>query len=338
MRGQRLAVLVAVAVAGLVAVPSAGAWSAATYMAVFQGDQSINWEERQDITFSPCGSGFHDKGSEHSSIGYGTFTIFAPAPGAFVPTTTSLPVLSDRQSNTEVWSDGLPCASGNCDDCVPQEPPPPDCGTKAFQLPMTLQPSGAGATMALSILGQLRDPYRNCSVTGGERWTAARPDLELVGFGPWIAPGPTPPPAGFLHGSAFRVTPLSQGLVTERTNVTANFTLLGFAPDPMRVRSRDRDTRAPAIGALSVSRGGRVSYSLSEPATAVFVLERRGRMVRGSLKREGRAGPNRARLPRALAGHRLRAGRYRLVVTAVDKAGNISKPRRTRPFRIYRAP
>jgi subtilisin-like proprotein convertase family protein len=85
----------------------------------------------------------------------------------------------------------------------------------------------------------------------------------------------------------------------------------------------DRD--APLIGGLRV-RGRTVRYALSEPASVTVRLLRGKRRV-ATLRHAGTAGANRA----ALRG--LRPGRYRLVLTAADAAGNRSTSR-ARTFRV----
>ena len=106
--------------------------------------------------------------------------------------------------------------------------------------------------------------------------------------------------------------------------------------------------------------GTRVSYTLSEPATVRFTVERaaKGRRVqgkcrkptrknrrrkrcvryrglRGSFEHSGQAGRNSFKFTGRLRGRKLRPGRYRLVARARDAAGNKSKPKRVR-FRIVR--
>jgi hypothetical protein len=114
-----------------------------------------------------------------------------------------------------------------------------------------------------------------------------------------------------------------------------------------------------AVAAASV--GTRVLYKLSEPALVTFTAERptrgikRGRKcvkrprrpprharpcaryvaVRGSFAQNGAAGLNGLRFMGRLKGRSLPRGNYRLVVSAVDAAGNRSTPVR-RPFRIVR--
>ena len=108
------------------------------------------------------------------------------------------------------------------------------------------------------------------------------------------------------------------------------------------------------------ARGTRVSYRLSEAATATFRVQRalagrrvRGRCVRptranrgkprctryrtlrGSFSHTGTPGLNRFRFSGRLAGRKLRPGHYRLVAVAEDAAANKSEPVR-RLFRIIR--
>jgi hypothetical protein len=64
----------------------------------------------------------------------------------------------------------------------------------------------------------------------------------------------------------------------------------------------------------------------------------RGRKVRyktlaGRAARTGKQGRNSARFSGRWRGHKLAPGRYRLVATARDAAGNVGKPRRI-AFRI----
>lgn len=113
----------------------------------------------------------------------------------------------------------------------------------------------------------------------------------------------------------------------------------------------------PPIAAATV--GTRVAYSLSEAARTTFSVERaargyrRGRRcvrrrprrgarrctryvrLRGSFTHAGAAGLNRFRYMGRLRRRALRPGRYRLVATARDAAGNRSRPAR-RKFRIVR--
>lgn len=90
------------------------------------------------------------------------------------------------------------------------------------------------------------------------------------------------------------------------------------------------DTTTPTLGGLRATAGRRgrlrVRLNLSEPATLTLRLQRRRggryRTVPGQVRHAGVKGANVLRVNGRLRGRRLAAGRYRLVVTAVDAAGN----------------
>jgi hypothetical protein len=93
------------------------------------------------------------------------------------------------------------------------------------------------------------------------------------------------------------------------------------------------DTRAPVIsrfsaanGRVRVAHGTRFRYKLSESARVTLRFKRIGRRGRpasvGTLKRTGRKGLNRIRFTGRIGRHAIRPGRYRVVATAVDAAGN----------------
>jgi subtilisin-like proprotein convertase family protein len=111
------------------------------------------------------------------------------------------------------------------------------------------------------------------------------------------------------------------------------------------------DKTAPTIGGVKLSparfavtrgkarnarRGTTISYSLSEAANVSLQVERRvgRRWVKATtLAQAGRAGSNRKAFSGKVGRKALQRGKYRLVVTAVDAAGNraTAKPR---PFQI----
>jgi hypothetical protein len=118
------------------------------------------------------------------------------------------------------------------------------------------------------------------------------------------------------------------------------------------------DDAGPRISRVSVKRR-RIRYRLSEEADVTFRLQRArpGRRARGKCRRPsarnvrrprctrfvtmrgaftdaGEAGANRRALPRRLRGRRVRPGRYRLVISAVDEFGNETRVRKR--FRIRR--
>jgi hypothetical protein len=116
------------------------------------------------------------------------------------------------------------------------------------------------------------------------------------------------------------------------------------------------DNKPPAVRRLRVA-GTRVRYRLSEASTVRFQVQRAipGRRVRGGCRREtrqnrsrpsctryvalgarfsgsGNAGPNRRSLPTRLGGRSLRSGRFRIVMTVRDDAGNGAT--KARKFRL----
>jgi Ca2+-binding RTX toxin-like protein len=115
---------------------------------------------------------------------------------------------------------------------------------------------------------------------------------------------------------------------------------------------------AAARGRGQAKVGTRVRYTLSEPATVRFAVERAmsGRRVRGQCRKPspgnqrqkrctryrtlkgtfthtGRQGPNSFKFTGRLRGRKLSPGRYRLVARATDAAGNRSKQKRLE-FRV----
>ncbi|MGI9081708.1 MAG: InlB B-repeat-containing protein [Thermoleophilaceae bacterium] len=130
---------------------------------------------------------------------------------------------------------------------------------------------------------------------------------------------------------------------------------------PLRLSvSSFRAARSGPSARAAAAVGTKVSYALSEQATSRFQVERavRGRRVggrcvratranaglractryvllRGSFRRNGRAGASSFRFTGRLSGRALKRGRYRLVARSTDAAGNRSAPRRAR-FRIVR--
>lgn len=102
---------------------------------------------------------------------------------------------------------------------------------------------------------------------------------------------------------------------------------------------------APRLSKLSLApaafrSSSKLHYSLSEAAKVSIRIERRtkaGRFarLRGALSDNGEAGRNTKSIKRRLAGRKLAAGRYRLVVKATDDAGKTSSAKRI-AFRIKR--
>ena len=95
------------------------------------------------------------------------------------------------------------------------------------------------------------------------------------------------------------------------------------------VRVRPRRFR-PSAPSLIAAAGARVSYSLSEAATVRFTVRRcRGRRckrrVRGSFNHSGQAGQNAIRFSGFMRNRPLKRGRYVLIATPTDAAGNRGK-------------
>ena len=105
------------------------------------------------------------------------------------------------------------------------------------------------------------------------------------------------------------------------------------APDPGPGQAAD--TLAPVISGLRARRS-RVSYRISEKAGVTVKVQRRraGSRARfrtlGTVRRSAVQGANRLSLSRRLRAKVRRPGRYRVLIVAVDAAGNRSTPRATR--------
>jgi hypothetical protein len=88
------------------------------------------------------------------------------------------------------------------------------------------------------------------------------------------------------------------------------------------------DETPPVVSALAIV-AGRVSYTVNEAAEVAFQLVRaahkRLSQVSTALVQRSPGGPTGFRLPRALRGRSLPAGRYRLRAFAHDEAGNRSR-------------
>jgi Calx-beta domain/Right handed beta helix region len=136
------------------------------------------------------------------------------------------------------------------------------------------------------------------------------------------------------------------------TDVEADETFAGKLLSPSNARiadgqavvtitNDDADTTAPVASRLKVSparfrpeKGATVRYTLSEPATTTFTVQRRvnGRRfkrVRGSIQKQGAAGPNAFIFKGRIGGRKLAAGSYRLTAVPKDAAGNVGRKTRT---------
>ena len=161
--------------------------------------------------------------------------------------------------------------------------------------------------------------------------SSARPYTVSTGAAPPTTP-PTPP-----GGGSPPVTPSGgTGVTTPTPAVDATPPLIS------RLRLSRRRFRALRSGpAISVRRGARVRYRLSEKATVRVRFQRRNRngrfvTIRRSRTHRGRAGANSFRLSGRLAGKALAPGTYRLRLVATDGARNAGVARVTRTFRVVR--
>ena len=121
---------------------------------------------------------------------------------------------------------------------------------------------------------------------------------------------------------------------------------VGAPPTPTPTPAPAADTAAPVIGGfraaksrIRVAHGTRFRYTLSENARVTLRFRRIGAHGRqsavGTLKRAGSKGLNRVRFSGRIGRRALLPGRYRVVATAVDPAGNRSTPKVAR-LRIVR--
>jgi hypothetical protein len=106
---------------------------------------------------------------------------------------------------------------------------------------------------------------------------------------------------------------------------TARLSNKTFAVDPKGAREPVVNARAKA------KKGTRIVYSLSEPARAVFTIERKvkKRFVQaGSFAQDGAAGANTRKWSGKIGSKGLKPGSYRVSIVAKDAAGNASKAKR----------
>ena len=168
-------------------------------------------------------------------------------------------------------------------------------------------------------------------------------DCENVLF-PGLGPGPGGPgPGGGGPGGG---GPVGGGDVTLPSITRYRLSAATFAAA----------SKGPSVAAVRKAKvGTTVHYTLSEFATVRFAVERarggrrvRGtcrpptrrnqrrspctsyRRLRGSFTHAEEQGPNRFKFTGRLRGRKLGPGRYRLVATATDAAGNRSKPKRVK--------
>jgi hypothetical protein len=146
--------------------------------------------------------------------------------------------------------------------------------------------------------------------------------------------GPAGTPANTGSGLTGMLTNIVSRLDTATTDTTApRVTAATLSRRRFRAASRGRSA------ASAVAAGTKVRYTLSEPATSGFRVQRRkGRRyvtLQGRFKHAGNMGTNHFKFTGRLRGRKLRPGRYRLVMVAVDAAANKS-PRKRLRFQIVR--
>lgn len=99
-------------------------------------------------------------------------------------------------------------------------------------------------------------------------------------------------------------------------------------------RSKAQASRTGHYRARGMAARGKIAYRLSEAAAVEIKIERlrHGRRFKrvAALSRSGHEGRNVLRFSGRVGRHRLRGGRYRVAVEAVDQGGNRSNPRRAR--------
>jgi len=111
------------------------------------------------------------------------------------------------------------------------------------------------------------------------------------------------------------------------------------APAARPAAASPRDALAPRLSLVKLSRkrfrvgrrGILIGFTLSEPATATFRIDRKrkGRLRRvGTFKRKAAKGRKRVRFRGRIGKRKLRPGLYRLTITLTDQAGNRSRPKR----------
>jgi hypothetical protein len=98
------------------------------------------------------------------------------------------------------------------------------------------------------------------------------------------------------------------------------------APVLRRVRLNRKVLCTRASSRNCARSGGTVRFHVDEPVTIVLDLRKRGSAAPSTEKHPTRAGAGRIDFYEKIEGLRLRPGRFVLTVTAVDAAGNESKP------------
>ncbi|HUR84449.1 MAG TPA: CAP domain-containing protein [Solirubrobacteraceae bacterium] len=199
----------------------------------------------------------------------------------------------------------------------------------------------ASAGHCRNILGQARDIGVGTAATPRANYTQ---DFGSYTFGPQSqasagcpytvnldtldVPEQAPPPPSPAAPVAAVVAPVLQAI--EQVAGPAEVAAVTPVLDSLRITPT-----LPTRG-----RRGVIAYTLSQPATTTFRIERRMtngryRTLAGKLTDEGVEGANELAFSGSLHGRRLAAGRYRLRAVATDETGSASAPKRAR-FRIVR--
>jgi glucose/arabinose dehydrogenase len=217
---------------------------------------------------------------------------------------------------SELTSDGNAATNPTCPPApVTGGPPPPP----SKQLPFN--------TAAPRILGRVT-PGSKLTCTPGS-WTAATTfAYQWAIDGSVHAAGTTYRPRNADVGHLL-------GCVVTATN--SDGSRLALSADV-----RVADHTPPKLAALTLSpaafrKRAIVRFRLDERATITVTVQRigRGHKISGSRRVRGKPGVNRFAFTGRIGGHSLAAGRYRLVLRARDRHGNLAKPVRVR-FSIRR--
>ncbi len=172
------------------------------------------------------------------------------------------------------------------------------------------------------------DPANAGSVTA----TFSGPAPVPPAVAPPPAPGPTPPPPSSGSAPARPPTTTAPG-TTSRPGTGSNPSRDRRAPVLSAMRLTPRRIVAARRGTTArIARtGATLRFSLSERATLTLAFDRvRGRRIsrmRGTVRLRSAAGRRTLRLSGRHRGRRLPRGRYRLVISAADAAGNRSRTR-----------
>ena len=153
---------------------------------------------------------------------------------------------------------------------------------------------------------------------GGEPRTVSRLDLADDGATAEVEARPAWP-----YGTAGAVRLRGSGDRSVRVWATpGDFT----RPILSNVRLDKRVVCVINISRNCTSNGGNVSYTVDEPVSIVLDLRRRATDAPSLMKVARGAGAGTVRFGSKIEGRRLRPGNFRLTVTAVDHAGNESRP------------